>query len=154
MSITPVNTTPTKPPSVFKEATPSLSKEQLAASIRSEIKRLQHRKQLAAHTSSSQSDSSDNEQASTSSSPMHPSTSSPSQQLSQRSKKDNTPLFTFKQVTHICERMVKERTEQLCDEYDKVLTGKMAEQYEAFLKFNHDQIQRQFSTSEAASYLS
>ena len=29
MSITPVNTTPTKPPSVFKEATPSLSKGEL-----------------------------------------------------------------------------------------------------------------------------
>lgn len=60
-------------------------------------------------------------------------------------------MMLCRQVTHICERMVKERTEQLCDEYDKVLTGKMAEQYEAFLKFNHDQIQRQFSTSEAAS---
>ena len=57
----------------------------------------------------------------------------------------------YRQVTHICERMVKERTEQLCDEYDKVLASKLAEQYEAFLKFNHDQIQRQFSTSEAAS---
>ena len=29
MSITPVNTTPSKPPSVFKEATPSLSKGEL-----------------------------------------------------------------------------------------------------------------------------
>jgi len=51
----------------------------------------------------------------------------------------------------LCEKMVKERTEQLCEEYDQVLASKLAEQYEAFLKFNHDQVHRHFANSSEAS---
>lgn len=56
-----------------------------------------------------------------------------------------------RQMTILCERMIKERTDQLCEEYDEVLANKLAEQYEAFLKFNHDQVQRHFSNSGDAS---
>ena len=41
------------------------------------------------------------------------------------SKKD-APLFTFRQVSLLCERMLKEREDQIREEYDKVLTCKMA----------------------------
>ena len=57
----------------------------------------------------------------------------------------------YRQMTILCEKMMKERTEKLCEEYDQVLASKLAEQYEAFLKFNHDQIQRHFSNSSEAS---
>jgi hypothetical protein len=69
------------------------------------------------------------------------------------SKRD-IPLFTFKQVSLICERMLKERESHIREEYNSVLTCKMAEQYEAFLKFNHDQIQKRFSGETVASYVS
>lgn len=36
------------------------------------------------------------------------------------------PLFTFKQVGLICEKLVKERESQLREEYDKVLGSKLA----------------------------
>lgn len=36
------------------------------------------------------------------------------------------PLFTLKQVTLICERMLKEREAQITEEYDKVLREKLA----------------------------
>lgn len=36
------------------------------------------------------------------------------------------PLFTLKQVTLICERMLKEREAQVTEEYDKVLREKLA----------------------------
>ena len=36
------------------------------------------------------------------------------------------PLFTLKQVTIVCQRMLKEREEQIREEYDKVLTTKLA----------------------------
>ncbi|XP_067947710.1 akirin-2-like [Watersipora subatra] len=154
--LTSLNTTPSvvisKPPSVFQEATPSLSKEQLADSIRTEIKRLRRRKtKTITHTvgSVSQSDSSDGELPSAS-----PSTSTSQTNCSHEQRKDTTPLFTFKQMTVLCERMVKEQTERLCEEYDQVLASKLAEQYEAFLKFNHDQIHSHFANSSDASYLS
>ena len=67
------------------------SAEQLADSIRNEIKRLQHRRQLphVSLSSSSQSDSgSDTE-------PTSAKQASPT-----RSQKDNAPLFTFKWALH------------------------------------------------------
>lgn len=36
------------------------------------------------------------------------------------------PLFTLKQVTLICERMLKERETQVTEEYDRVLREKLA----------------------------
>lgn len=63
------------------------------------------------------------------------------------------PLFTLKQVILICERMLKEQESRVREEYDKVLTCKLAEQYDAFVKFNQDQIQRRFSSS-SMSYVS
>jgi len=65
------------------------------------------------------------------------------------------PLFTFQQVKLICERMVKEREEQLREVYEEALNTKLAEQYDAFVKFTHDHVQRHFETnSTAPSYLS
>lgn len=61
-------------------------------------------------------------------------------------------LFTFKQVQMICERMLKEREDSLREQYDAVLTNKLAEQYDAFVKFTYDQIQRRYEA--APSYLS
>lgn len=65
----------------------------------------------------------------------------------------DSALFTFKQVGLICERMLQEKEEALRREYEQVLSTKLAEQYDTFVKFTHDQIQKSFSTS-APSYLS
>ena len=40
--------------------------------------------------------------------------------------KKDTPLFTFKQVSMICERMMKDREEQIKNEYNSVLACKLA----------------------------
>ena len=42
------------------------------------------------------------------------------------------PLFTFRQVTIICERLLKEREAQIRDEYDQVLTSKLAGNLKTF----------------------
>jgi len=64
------------------------------------------------------------------------------------------PLFTFRQVGMICERMLNERESQLREEYDKILNMKLSEQYEAFVKFSNDQLHRRFEAAEDPSYLS
>lgn len=51
----------------------------------------------------------------------------------------------------ICERMIKEREGQIKEEYDQVLNTKLAEQYDAFVKFTYDQIQRRFESTAAPS---
>ncbi|MGH0180444.1 UNVERIFIED_CONTAM: hypothetical protein FKN15_004296 [Acipenser sinensis] len=58
--------------------------------------------------------------------------------------KKEQPLFTLRQVGMICERLLKEREDKIREEYDEILTTKLAEQYDAFVKFTHDQLMRRF----------
>ena len=107
--------------------------EQIAAQIGAELKRMQRRRQLQLpHASSSGSPSS-----SGSSSPV-PIQQDSNSQLAQSSvsslsffggvspSKRDTPLFTFKQVSLVCDRLLKEREQQIREQYDKVLTCKLS----------------------------
>jgi hypothetical protein len=68
--------------------------------------------------------------------------------------KGDRPVFTLKQMTMICEKMCKERTDQVREEYDQILQQKLSEQYDAFVKFVDHQIQQRFNQSQLPSYLS
>ena len=111
---------------------------QIAASIAMEIKRMARRKQLHySQTSTSHTPSKSPPPMSTTPPPhssssitdtpadCRPSTSQTSCSSLSPSKRD-VPLFTFKQVSLFCERLVKEREEQIRDEYNKILTTKLA----------------------------
>uniref|UniRef100_A0A6P4EIA5 Akirin-like n=1 Tax=Drosophila rhopaloa TaxID=1041015 RepID=A0A6P4EIA5_DRORH len=65
---------------------------------------------------------------------------------------DNKNLFTFKQLQTICCGMMKQSEDRLKEEYELELTQKMAEQYDIFIKFTHDQMQREIGQN--SSYLS
>uniref|UniRef100_A0A8C6P3C9 Akirin-2 n=1 Tax=Nothobranchius furzeri TaxID=105023 RepID=A0A8C6P3C9_NOTFU len=52
------------------------------------------------------------------------------------------PLFTLRQVGMICERLLKEREEKVREEYEETMTSKLAEHYDTFVKFTHDQLMR------------
>jgi len=54
----------------------------------------------------------------------------------------------------ICERLLRDRETQIREEYDKVLCTKLAEQYDTFVKFTFEQIQKKLDNSSAPSYLS
>ena len=105
--------------------------EQIAAQIGAELKRMQRRRQLQLpHASSSGSPTS-----SGSSSPIHIQQDSQLAQSSLSSlsffgalspSKRDTPLFTFKQVSLVCDRMIKEREQQIREQYDKVLSCKLS----------------------------
>ncbi|KAJ8913511.1 hypothetical protein NQ315_017061 [Exocentrus adspersus] len=126
------------PDVLSKKLTPVMKPfpEYMAENIKAELKRLQRRKQLQySMMENSDGSSSGGENA-----------ESPS-----RSEK---ALFTFKQVGLICERMLRERESEIREEYDNVLTAKLAEQYDAFVKFTYDQIHKNYSNSAAPSYLS
>ena len=116
-----------------------LLSEQIAASIAQEMKRMQRRRQLH-YPSTTQSASiptmpptATQEKAddvpSCSTPPDHSPQMSPSltNLLSSmpQSKKD-VPLFTFRQVSLICERLVRDREEAVKEQYDKVLNCKLA----------------------------
>ena len=48
----------------------------------------------------------------------------------------------------------QERTDQVREEYDRILQQKLSEQYDAFVKFVDHQIQQRFNQSQLPSYLS
>ncbi|KAL4232796.1 Akirin-2 [Mactra antiquata] len=167
MTLSPSTPPRSSQPSPFGDVQPKLTSEQIAANLSMEIRRLQKRKQLQfppgsssppPPSSPSHSLSSENVPSPTAmdSSSVHSLVQCSSNSLfnALSPNKRDIPLFTFKQVSMICERMLKERESQIREQYNSVLTCKMAEQYEAFLKFNHDQIQKRFSGDAVASYVS
>lgn len=68
--------------------------------------------------------------------------------------KGDKKVFSLNEMTLICEKMCKERTDAVRQEYDKILHQKLSEQYDAFVKFIDHQIKQRFNESQQPSYLS
>lgn len=137
-------------PSAFSDATcTKLTPEKMAQNIREEITRLQRRKQLNFSYNNALERMQDSESSGSEMGPDSPHRPDTPPNAVRNPEKG---LFTFKQVQMICERMLKEREDKLREQYDHVLTTKLAEQYDAFVKFTYDQIQRRYEA--APSYLS
>ncbi|GBP45051.1 Akirin [Eumeta japonica] len=113
-----------------------LTPERMAQEICDEIKRLQRRRQLRLSSGAAASCSSSSGSEGDSSPPHRP------QHMHGTNKTHHRALFTFKQVRMICERMLRDQEAALRAEYDAALSSKLAEQYEAFVRFNLDQVQR------------
>ncbi|XP_019628194.1 PREDICTED: akirin-2-like [Branchiostoma belcheri] len=175
-------TPPRQKPSSFPEVEPKLTSEQISQFIRDEYRRMHRRRRLwvatdsnvqqpagtslspSHHGSLSPMHESSHMAGGSSpmhygASPMHYGTLSPTHGSSspipgtQSPINKDKPLFSMRQVSMICERMIKERDTQVREEYDKVLSCKLAEQYDAFIRFNQDYLQRRFGET-AASYVS
>lgn len=131
---------PTKPhetnPSPFETAAAKLTPEQIAANVKEEIKRFQRRKMINVN-------SEDPESCRVAAALGYSSYSS-----------RDAPLFTLRQVGYICDRMLKDQEEKIRSDYDKVLITKLSEQYDTFVKFTYDQIQKKFEAANVPSYLS
>lgn len=126
-------------------------KNELMERIRHEAKRLIKRKQLTiSPTTSINLDNSSTSCTDPSDTPKSPeSTNSKKNILSH----NDMPIFSMNQVNMICERMLGERETAIREQYDKILSQKLNEQYDAFVKFTHEQIQRRFESSQC-SYVS
>ncbi|KAM9676559.1 akirin-2 isoform 1-T1 [Dama dama] len=135
-------------PSPFGDVSSRLTTEQILYNIKQEYKRMQKRRHL--ETSFQQTDpccaSDAQPHAFLLSGPASPGTSSGT---SSPLKKEQ-PLFTLRQVGMICERLLKEREEKVREEYEEILNTKLAEQYDAFVKFTHDQIMRRYGEQPAS----
>lgn len=158
LSVTQAATPPTRAhqinPSPFGEVPPKLTSEEIAANIREEMRRLQRRKQLCFSAPLEAGSPSGGGPAVAECGPASPTGLSPSGGAGLLSPvRRDQPLFTFRQVGLICERMMKDRESQIREEYDHVLSAKLAEQYDTFVKFTYDQIQKRYEGA-TPSYLS
>lgn len=163
---------PSRTPSAFTDATPRLNLDELASNVQDEWRRIHRRRKVCpSPPSSSETTNSrflsaqsqlntwNTQQANSPSKSMQYSSYSPPRSMSpgsmspSRGSINNQPTFSVKQVISLCERLWKEREEKLKEEYDKVLSDRLAEQYDSFLKFTQDQIMRKYHQS-ACSYVS
>lgn len=154
----PVSTSSSSPrkylsmePSPFGEFSSTLSAEQILHSIKQEYKRIQKRKHLDGGYL--QSECSYSPESPSQSSSMHISSMSGASSGGVSPTRKEQPLFTLRQVGIICERLLKEREEKVREEYEETMTSKLAEQYDTFVKFTHDQLMRRFG-EQPASYVS
>ncbi|XP_071763071.1 akirin-2 [Centroberyx gerrardi] len=136
-------------PSPFGEVVSSrLTTEQILHNIKQEYKRLQKRRHLDSTFQQAEGCCPLDLQNAHSGSAL----AGTSAGASSPTRKEQ-PLFSLRQVGMICERLLKEREEKIREEYDEILTAKLAEQYDAFVKFTHDQLMRRFG-EQPASYVS
>ncbi|KAJ8687502.1 hypothetical protein QAD02_023296 [Eretmocerus hayati] len=63
-------------------------------------------------------------------------------------------LFTLSQTRLICERAMNEQREKIREEYETILSQRLAEQYDTFIKFTHDHIIKSATSSGRLSYFS
>uniref|UniRef100_A0A3B3ZD76 Uncharacterized protein n=1 Tax=Periophthalmus magnuspinnatus TaxID=409849 RepID=A0A3B3ZD76_9GOBI len=116
--------------------------EQIFQNLRQEYSRIQRRRQLEGAFNQSEPCSS-SDVPSPSSSLTAPS-SPPG-----ASRKDQ-PSFTLRQVSYLCERLLKDHEDKIREEYEQILNTKLAEQYESFVKFTQDQIMRRYGARPAS----
>ncbi|XP_025918458.1 akirin-2 isoform X2 [Apteryx rowi] len=116
-------------PSPFGEVSSRLTTEQILYNIKQEYKRMQKRRHL--ENSFQQTDpccSTDAQpHAFLLTGPALPGTSS----AASSPLKKEQPLFTLRQVGMICERLLKEREEKIREEYEEILTTKLADPHMA-----------------------
>ncbi|CAG0882580.1 unnamed protein product [Cyprideis torosa] len=167
--VTPHNCSVSHAPKESPFSTPSLNPDTIAQSLRDEYRRLRRRDREGSPFQSSSTMEASSPPHSPPSLGGGPSAlpyaqallnaarstvSPPPHQGASTNPKDK-PIFTLKQVTLICEKLLREREAQIREEYDEVLNTKLAEQYAAFVRFTHDQIQRRFAEDAATpSYMS
>ncbi|KAJ8352918.1 hypothetical protein SKAU_G00243940 [Synaphobranchus kaupii] len=128
-------------------SSPFPSTEQIFHNIKQEYSRYQRRRQLEGAFNQSEGCGPSDGQ---SHSPALPAPASPPGPSSVR--KDQ-PSFTLRQVSYLCERLLKDHEEKIRQDYEQILNTKLAEQYESFVKFTQDQIMRRYG-ARPASYVS
>ncbi|KAJ1064091.1 hypothetical protein K5549_009403 [Capra hircus] len=120
-----------------------LKREQIFQNIKQEYSRYQRWRHLEVVLNQSEACTSESQpHSSTLTAPNSPVTSTGG---SSWMKKDQ-PTFTLRQVGIICERLLKDYEDKIREEYEQILNTKLAEQYESFVKFTHDQIMRRYGT--------
>uniref|UniRef100_A0A8C7M611 Akirin 1 n=1 Tax=Oncorhynchus kisutch TaxID=8019 RepID=A0A8C7M611_ONCKI len=133
-----------------------LTPEQIFQNIRQEYSRYQRRRQLeGAFNQSEAACSSTDAPSSALTAPSSPPGASQEsaqeiRKLSSGASRKDQPSFTLRQVSYLCERLLKDHEEKIREEYEQILNTKLAEQYESFVKFTQDQIMRRYGARPAS----
>lgn len=65
-----------------------------------------------------------------------------SSSLTNLSSTDDTPVFSYAQTAQMCARLLREQDKSLREQYEQLLTTKLNEQYEQFVRYSHDSVHK------------
>lgn len=71
-----------------------------------------------------------------------------------RRKSGDDGAISTRQLQQTCARLLLEFESQIRSEYDRILSDKLSEQYEAFVKYTQDHLRTNKSSSHSMSYVS
>jgi len=58
------------------------------------------------------------------------------------SSTDDTPMFTYTQTAQMCAHLLREQDKSIREQYEQLLTTKLNEQYEQFIRYSHDSVHK------------
>ncbi|CAF0886308.1 unnamed protein product [Rotaria sp. Silwood1] len=64
------------------------------------------------------------------------------------SSTDDIPMFTYTQTAQMCARFLREQDKLIREQYEQLLTTKLNEQYEQFVRYSHDSVYKNSSKQQ------
>ncbi|UJR28329.1 hypothetical protein I4U23_009571 [Adineta vaga] len=55
---------------------------------------------------------------------------------------DDIPMFTYTQTAQMCARLLREQDRSIREQYEQLLSTKLTEQYDTFVRYTHDSVHK------------
>jgi hypothetical protein len=67
---------------------------------------------------------------------------------SSSSTTDDIPMFTYTQTAQMCARLLREQDRSIREQYEQLLSNKLTEQYDTFVRYTHDSVHKDQSKQQ------
>ncbi|CAF0927756.1 unnamed protein product [Rotaria sp. Silwood1] len=61
---------------------------------------------------------------------------------SSSSTTEDIPMFTYTQAAQMCARLLREQDRSIREQYEQILSTKLTEQYDTFVRYTHDSVHK------------
>ena len=61
---------------------------------------------------------------------------------------DDIPMLTYAQTAQMCARLLREQDRSLREQYEQILSTKLTEQYDTFVRYTHDSVHKDQSKQQ------
>jgi hypothetical protein len=61
---------------------------------------------------------------------------------------DDIPMFTYTQTAQMCARLLREQDRSIREQYEQLLSNKLTEQYDQFVRYTHDSVHKDQSKQQ------
>jgi hypothetical protein len=61
---------------------------------------------------------------------------------------DDIPMLTYNQTAQMCARLLREQDRSIREQYEQILSTKLTEQYDTFVRYTHDSVHKDQSKQQ------